>query len=139
MAVESGDTEKNRQFIERLAARMAPETNLFCDIFYQQSLAALGTKALYFVPEDDLKAIQTKLHDAAPFIRQFAQTTNLDTFFEQINTMFRTAPREENAQTESLMQALPVLTHIATQAAASLQMPGRRRRRASPRCLAPTA
>ena len=61
----------------------------------------------------------------APFIRQFAQTTNLDTFFEQINTMFRTAPREENAQTESLMQALPVLTHIATQAAASLQMPGR--------------
>ena len=85
----------------------------------------LGTKALYFVPEDDLKAIQTKLHDAAPFIRQFTQTTNLVTFFEQINTTFRTAPREENAQTESLMQALPVLTRIATQAAASLQMPGK--------------
>jgi hopanoid biosynthesis associated RND transporter like protein HpnN len=122
--VESDDTEKNRQFVERLAARMAPETNLFCDVFYQQSLAALGTKALYFVPEDDLAAIQTKLHDAAPFIRQFAQTTNLVSFFEQINTMFRTAPHEANAQTESLAQSLPVLTRIATQAAASLQIPG---------------
>jgi hopanoid biosynthesis associated RND transporter like protein HpnN len=124
VVVESDDTEKNRQFIERLAAKMAPETNLFHDVFYQQSLAALGTKALFFVPEDDLAAIQTKLHDAAPFIRQFAQTTNLVTFFEQINTMFRTAPRETNAQTESLVQALPVLTRIVTQATASLQMPG---------------
>jgi hopanoid biosynthesis associated RND transporter like protein HpnN len=123
--VESDDTEKNRQFIERLAAKMTPETNLFHDVFYQQSLAALGTKALFFVPEDDLAAIQTKLHDAAPFIRQFARTTNLVTFFEQINTMFRTTPRETNAQTESLVQALPVLTRILTQAGASLQMPGR--------------
>ena len=122
--VESDDTEKNRQFIERLAAKMAPETNLFHDVFYQQSLAALGTKALFFVPEDDLAAIQTKLHDAAPFIRQFAQTTNLVTFFEQINTMFSTAPREMNEQTESLVQALPVLTRIVAQATASLQMPG---------------
>ena len=124
VVVESDATEKNRQFIERLAAKMAPATNLFRDVFYQQSLAALGTKALFFVPEDDLAAIQTKLHDAAPFIRQFGQTTNLITFFGQINTMFRTAPRETNAQTESLMQALPVLTRIVTQAAASLQMPG---------------
>ena len=31
--VESDDTEKNRQFIERLAAKMTPETNLFHDVF----------------------------------------------------------------------------------------------------------
>jgi hopanoid biosynthesis associated RND transporter like protein HpnN len=124
VVVESDNTEKNRQFIERLAVKMASETNLFHDVFYQQSLAALGTKALYFVPEDDLTAIQAKLHDAAPFIQQFALTTNLITFFGQINTMFRTAPRETNAQTESLVQALPVLTRIVAQAAASLRMPG---------------
>src|ERR1035441_8708034 len=124
VVVESSDTEKNRQFVERLAAKMAPETNLFCDVFYQQSLAALGTKALFFVPENDLAVIQAKLHDAAPFIRQFAQTTNLVAFFEQINTMFSTSPREANAQTESLVQALPVLTRIVAQATASLQMPG---------------
>ncbi|HTV75982.1 MAG TPA: MMPL family transporter, partial [Candidatus Baltobacteraceae bacterium] len=36
----------------------------------------------------------------------------------------RTAPAEANEQTESLVQALPVLTRILTQATASLQMPG---------------
>jgi hopanoid biosynthesis associated RND transporter like protein HpnN len=125
VVVESEDTEKNRQFVERLAAKMAAETNLFCDIFYQHDLAMMGTKALFFVPTNDLASIQTMLHDDMPFIRQFTQTTNLVSFFEQINTAFRTAPREENAQTESLVQALPVLTRILTQADASLQMPGK--------------
>ncbi|HEY5231983.1 MAG TPA: MMPL family transporter [Verrucomicrobiae bacterium] len=125
VVVESGDAEKNRQFVERLAAKMTPETNLFRDVFYQHDLAAMGTKALYFVPQNDLSTIQTALHGDLPFIRQFTQTTNLNSFFEQINTDFRTAPREANAQTESLTQALPVLTRIVTQANASLQMPGK--------------
>ena len=102
VVVESGNLEKNRQFIERLGAKMASETNLFRDVFYQHDLAMMGTKALFFVPEDDLATIQTTLHDDLPFIRQFTQTTNLVSFFEQINTAFRTAPRETNAQTESL-------------------------------------
>jgi len=125
VVVESGDPEKNRQFVERLAAKMAPETHFFRDIFYQHDLAMMGTKALFFVPTNDLAAIQTTLHDDQPFIRQFTQTTNLVSFFEQINTAFRTSPREENAQTASLVQALPVLTRILTQANDDLQMPGR--------------
>ena len=125
LVVESDNTEKNRQFIERIALKMGAETNLFCDVFYQHDLAMMGTKALFFVPEDDLAAIQTTLHDALPFIRQFTQTTNLVSFFEQINTAFRTAPRETNAQTESLVQALPVLTRILTQAGSCLQMSGK--------------
>ena len=84
----------------------------------------MGTKALFFVPTNDLATIQTTLHDDLPFIKQFTQTTNLVTFFEQINTAFRTTPRETNAQTESLAQSLPVLTRILTQANAALQMPG---------------
>src|SRR5580693_9249428 len=83
VVVQSDDPEKNRQFVERLAAKMEPDTNLFRDIFYQQNLAMLGTKALFFVPENDLATIQAKLHSAAPFIRQFTQTTNLISFFEQ--------------------------------------------------------
>jgi hypothetical protein len=125
VVVESGDTEKNRQFVERLAVKMAPETNLFRDVFYQQNPAMLGTKALFFVPTNDLAAIQTTLHDDLPFIKQFTRTTNLISFFEQINTAFRTAPRETNAQTQSLVQALPVLQRILTQATDDLQMPGK--------------
>jgi hopanoid biosynthesis associated RND transporter like protein HpnN len=124
VVVESEDIEKNRQFVERLAVKMAPETNLFQDIFYQHDLAMMGTKALFFVPTNDLATIQTTLHDDLPFIKQFTRTTNLVTFFEQINTAFRTTPRETNAQTESLAQSLPVLTRILTQANAALQMPG---------------
>jgi uncharacterized protein len=124
VVVESGDEEKNRQFVERLALKMAPETNLFLNIFYQQDFAVLGTKALFFVPTNDLASIQAKLRDDFPFIQKFTQTTNLVTFFEQINTAFRTTPHEANAQTESLAQSLPVLTRILTQANAAMQMPG---------------
>jgi len=125
LVVESDSIEKNRQFVERIASKMGAETNLFRDIFYQHDLAMMGTKALFFVPEDDLASIQTTLHDDLPFIRQFTQTTNLVSFFEQINTAFRTSPRETNAQTESLVQALPVLTRILTQAGGCLQMSGK--------------
>jgi uncharacterized protein len=124
VVVESEDVEKNRQFVERLAMKMAPETNLFLNIFYQQDFAVLGTKALFFVPTNDLASIQAKLRDDFPFIQKFTRTTNLTTFFEQINTAFRTSPHEANAQTESLAQSLPVLTRILTQANAALQMPG---------------
>ena len=124
VVVESDNPEKNRQFVERLAVKMTPETNLFRDVFYQHDLPMMGTKALFFVPVEDLAAIQSTLHTDLPFIRQFTQTTNLVLFFNQINTAFRTAPRETNAQTESLVQALPVLTRILRQATASLQMSG---------------
>jgi hypothetical protein len=67
VVVESDNLEKNRQFMERLAARMAPETNLFRNIFYQQDFAALGTKALFFIPTNDLTSIQSKLQDGLPF------------------------------------------------------------------------
>src|SRR5215203_4651927 len=38
VVVESEDAEKNRQFVERLGARMEGETNLFRDLFYKGDL-----------------------------------------------------------------------------------------------------
>ena len=124
VVVESDNIEKNRQFVERIAAKMQTETNLFRDVFYQQSLAMMGSKALLYASETNLMEMKTMLQAARPFVRQFTQTTNLVSFFEQINTAFRTAPREANADTESLIQALPALTRIVTQATDSLQRPG---------------
>jgi hopanoid biosynthesis associated RND transporter like protein HpnN len=123
--VQSDDPEKNRQFIERLAAKMIPETNLFSDVFYEHDLAAMGTKALFFVPEDDLASIRDQLHDEMPFIRQFTQTTNLPSFFEQINTIFRTSSADTNAQTDAFIQSLPLLTSILNQANTSLHTSGK--------------
>ena len=124
VVVESESLEKNRQFVERIAAKMEVETNLFRDIFYQQSLSVMGAKALLFADEDDLVDLKGKLDDALPFLSQFTQTTNLITFFEQVNTDFRTTPRETNAQTESLIQAIPALTRIVAQAIDCLGRPG---------------
>ncbi len=125
VVVQSGDPQKNRDFIERLAAKMVPETNMFCDVFYQHDLPAMGTKALFFVPRQDLADIKGTLRDELPFVAQFTQTTNLSSFFEEINTMFRTAPAGTNAQTASLLQALPFLAGILDQAAASMETTGK--------------
>lgn len=116
VVIQSDDPEKNRQFVERLAAKMVPETNLFQDVFYEHYLPAMGTKALYFVPDADLTSIQTTLATELPFITQFTQTSNLPAFFEQINTIFRTSSGESNPQTDSLIQSLPLLAGILDQA-----------------------
>ncbi len=124
VVVESGNLEKNRQFVERIAAKMRAETNLFADVFYQQSLSVMGAKALLFASTNDLVELKQKLDDALPVIREFTPTTNLISFFEQVNTTFRTAPRDTNAQTESLVQAIPALTTIVKQATDSLELGG---------------
>ncbi len=124
VVIESGDLEKNRQFAERIGAKLEAETNLFTDVFFKGDLPMMGRKALLFAPEKDLVNLEKTLNDDLPFIRKFTQTTNLVSFFEQINTAFRTAPRETNAQTESLIQSLPALARILTQADATLSRPG---------------
>jgi uncharacterized protein len=124
VVVQSEDIEKNRQFVERLAAKMQKETRVFSEVFYQQSLAMLGSKALLFVPDTNLVEMQTMLHAASPFTRQFTETTNLVSFFTQINKAFLTARDEDTPENRSLAKSLPALTRIVTQATDSLQRPG---------------
>src|SRR5271155_5353381 len=92
VVIQSENIEKNRQFAERIGAKLEAGTNLFTDVFYKGDLPMMGAKALLFVPENDLTNLKNTLQDDAPFIRQFTQTTNLVSLFEQINTAFRTAP-----------------------------------------------
>jgi hypothetical protein len=124
VVVESENPEKNRQFIERLGAKLEAQTDLFTNLLYNNDLKMLGAKALLLVPEDELQDLRSELRDYGPFIQQFSRTTNLVSFFEAVNTLFRTAPRETNAETESLIKALPALERIVSQADASLQRPG---------------
>ncbi len=124
VVVESDNIEKNRQFVERIAAKMSAETNLFRDVFFQQDLAVMGNKALLYATETNLVEMQATLQAAKPFIRQFTQTTNLVSLFEAINTAFRTAPREENTETRSLVKSLPALARIISQARESLLRSG---------------
>src|SRR5205814_7401033 len=124
VVVESENAEKNRQFVERLGAKLEAETNLFRDVFYKGDLKMLGSKALLFVPATNLVDLKQTFKDFGPFIEQFSRTTNLASLFSMINTQFRTAKREKNAETESLVKALPALDRIITQATASLSRSG---------------
>jgi hopanoid biosynthesis associated RND transporter like protein HpnN len=124
VVVESDDPEKNRQFVERLGAKLEREPQLFTNVFYKGDLKMLGSKALLFVPESDLTDLKSTLKDYRPFIEQFTRATNLVTLFNLVNARFRTAKDEKNEQNESLIKALPALERIVRQATESLHRPG---------------
>lgn len=124
VVVESENTEKNRQFVERLGARLEAETNLFTDVFYKGDLKMMGPKALLFLDEKTLDDLHRTLKEYRPFIRQFTVATNLNSLFQLVNRQFRTAKPEQNAENESMVRALPALERIVNQAEASLRRPG---------------
>ena len=124
VVVQSGRRERNRQFIERLAARVAPQTNLFASLFYKGDLATFGPKALLLVPTADLEEMRRVLHEYRPLIQEFAQATNLNSLFRLVNKQFRTTRGAESAATESLIQRLPFLQRLIEQARQSLLGPG---------------
>ncbi|MCL5096294.1 MAG: MMPL family transporter [Candidatus Omnitrophica bacterium] len=122
--VESEDMEKNRQFVERLGARLEAEPNLFTDVFYKGDLKLMGPKALLFLPEDTLQELSTTLRDYHPFIQNFSQATNLNSFFHLVNRQFATARAEDNDSNRNLMKSIPALQRILEQASESLHRPG---------------
>src|SRR5436305_45786 len=78
VVVQSENTEKNRQFVERLGAKLEMETNTFRDVFYKGDPKMLGSKALLFFPESDLADLKKTLQEYRPFLERFTHTTNLE-------------------------------------------------------------
>ena len=124
VVVESEDKEKNRQFVERLGAKLEKETNLFMDVVWKGDLKMLGPKALLFVPEDELGEMKQTLHDYRPFLEQFSHANNLVSLFNLVNMQIRTASREESAENTAMIKAFPALARIVSQASASLERGG---------------
>jgi hopanoid biosynthesis associated RND transporter like protein HpnN len=114
--VESEQMEKNRQFVERLGAKLEAETNLFTHIFYKGDLKMMGRKALLFVPEPDLQELEKTLKDFQPFLLQFTTTSNLVSLFNLVNRHIGAAREEASVENQSLVNALPALERIADQA-----------------------
>ena len=124
VVVESEDLEKNRQFVERLGTKLEAETNLFMDVVWKGDLKMLGSKALLFVPEKDLRELRKTLRDYRPFLQEFSRANNLASLFSVVNRQFLNAGREENAETTAMIKALPALERIITQASDSLRRQG---------------
>lgn len=121
--VESEDLEKNRQFVERLAARLESDTNHFKNIFFKRDLRTLGPKGLLFLPEEQLEELQQALRDYAPLIRTFSEVTNLASLFSEVDHQMRASAPEE-ASENPLATAIPALTRIVRQGVDSLDRPG---------------
>jgi len=124
VVAESEDKEKNRQFVERLGAKLEAETNLFMDVVWKGDLKMLGPKALLFVPEQDLAKMRTTLRDYRPFLTQFSQSSNLVSLFDLVNRQIRTARDEESAENTALVKAFPALVGIVAQASDGLVRQG---------------
>jgi hopanoid biosynthesis associated RND transporter like protein HpnN len=113
--VESGSREKNREFVERLAARLEGDGQ-FADVYYRAGLKRMGPKALLFLPEETLSGMQQHLSTNQPLFKTFSQATNLNTLFALVNRQFRfrTTPG-------SLSQSLPALQRIVDGASDSIE------------------
>ncbi|RME89446.1 MAG: RND transporter, partial [Verrucomicrobia bacterium] len=123
--VESADTEKNRQFVERLGPRLEAETNLFQDVFYKGDLRIMGPKALMLVTEPEvLDEMAERLREARPVLERFSQVTNLHSLFGLVIEEFRSASGQSGDEPPALLEALPALTRMARQAADALRRPG---------------
>ncbi|MCP5522727.1 MAG: MMPL family transporter [Verrucomicrobiales bacterium] len=123
--VESEDIEKNRQFVERLGARLETETNLFSDVFYKGDFKMMGPKALLFVTNSViLDEMATRLTEARPVLERFSQVTNLNSLFGLIIQEFRAAGQTADDTPPAMLQALPALARIADQAVDALTRPG---------------
>lgn len=122
---ESNDHEKNRQFIERLGAKLEAETNLFANAFFKGDLNMLGNKALLFLEPSDLEGLHKQLKEFEPFVSKFANATNFISMFQLINTEFRLAEKKSEQEIDQLIGSLPALRQIVEQADAALQRTGR--------------
>ena len=121
--IESDDPEKNRQFVERLAARVAVETNLFKDIFFKGDLQTMGPKALLFLPEERLEQTLRALRDYGPLVSKFSEVSNLNSLIVEVNTQIR-AVKPQEVKGQPLTRSLPALTRLVDQATATLERSG---------------
>lgn len=124
VVAESDSIERNRQFVERLGARLRAEPDLFGSVFYKADLSMLGPKALFFLSESDLRELLNSLREYQPVLQQFSKANNLVSLLNLVNTQFRTASREPSSGGEALAKALPAFERIVIQATDAVQRPG---------------
>jgi hopanoid biosynthesis associated RND transporter like protein HpnN len=125
VVVESSRLERNREFIERLAARIEAQTNLFSDLLYKTELTTLGPKALLLAPAPDLLEMRRALEQYRPLLVQFSQATNFDSLFRLVDKQFLNASGgNASAGQTNFLQALPFLHSIISNGLQSMLRPG---------------
>lgn len=120
--VESEDRDKNREFVEVLAARLRGETNLFKNIYYKGDLKLMGPKGLLFLPEQTIEDLVQTLHTNRTLIETFSQAKNLNALFDLVNRRLRSMAESPPAalREDSLVRAAPALERVVNLATKSV-------------------
>jgi hopanoid biosynthesis associated RND transporter like protein HpnN len=123
--VESTDQEKNRAFVERLAARLRLEPEAFVNIYYKGDLRLMGNKGLLFLPENTLEELRQALADNRPLIRTYSQADSLNSLLDLIVQQLQSLASVplEQAAAEPFSKALPALQRLLDQATESARLP----------------
>lgn len=114
--VESSDPQRNRQFVERLAAKVRAEPDWFTNTYYKADLDTLGAKGLLFLPETNLVAIREQLRNYLPLIQSAMTATNLESLVSLVNVRFRAAITNRGGDPAELARVAPALGRIIGQA-----------------------
>jgi len=121
VVVESEDSEKNRQFVERLGARLEKEPNLFSSVFYKGDLTLLGDKALLYLEDDSaIEEMQQRISASRSLIETFQRIDSLESLINEIKGRFLSAPDPSGTNASDLLDALPALQRVLTQANVSV-------------------
>lgn len=105
---ESDSPEKNRLFVERLAARLQREPALFANTVYKGDLEQMGRKGLLFLSQESLDEVSRICREDWPFIETFSKADNLNTALRALNREFREGSPTAHSG-EDLAEAAPAL------------------------------
>lgn len=122
--VESSDPQRNRQFVERLAAKLRAEPDWFTNTYYKADLDTLGPKGLLFLPQTNLVSIREQLRNYLPLIQSATTATNLESLVGLVNVRFRAAITNRAGDQEELARVAPALGRIVEQALHSVKHVG---------------
>lgn len=112
VVVESEDPQKSRLFVDVLGCSLEAEPDLFKNVLYRGELRMLGRHGLWLLSTQELKELADALDGWQPFLFKICATSNLVSFFEAINGMFRAARAGPNGNGEALVRAVPFLGEL---------------------------
>jgi hopanoid biosynthesis associated RND transporter like protein HpnN len=85
VVLQSSHAERNRAAVDRLGALLRAEPQWFTDILDKVSLDFVRKRLLLFMPVNDLRELQKRLKDVAPFLRRMLEHPGLVPLFGSIN------------------------------------------------------
>lgn len=90
VAIENRDTQETIRFVKGLVTRLEADRDNFAQVFARVDPARFRPWALLYLKEEDILKLRDNLQEYNGIIRRIAQSPDLATFFESVNSMITT-------------------------------------------------